>query len=92
MIDPRRINRRQLREVAERTRDGENVGMTVRQLLALFGAKRRGYRVEWFIEKELQQLGLGTKPSFKMPKGYDTMVWFVLRPTNAQIQAVLDAS
>ncbi len=92
MIDPRRINRQKLRDVAEMTRAGERVGMTVRQLLALFGAKRRGHYVEWGIEKELRALGLGTEPSFKKPKEYDTMVWFVMRPTNAQIQAALDES
>lgn len=92
MIDPKRINRRKLREVAEKTRAGDNVGMTVRQLLALFGAKRRGSHVQWFVESELQKLGMGTKPSFKVPTGYDTMVRFVVRPTRAQIQGVLHAS
>ena len=92
MIDPKRINRRKLREVAEKTWAGEDTGVTVRQLLVLIGARRRGSHVQWFIEGELQKLGLGTKPSFKVPTGYDTMVRFVVRPTSAQIQAVLHAS
>ena len=90
MISHKRINRRKLREIAERTQAGETVGMTVRQLLRLFGTRRRGYRVEWFIEKELQKFGLDTKPSFKMPREYDAMAWFVVRPTEAQIEAALD--
>ena len=90
MISHERIKRRELQGIAERTRGGETVGMTVRQLLRLFGTRRRRYRVEWFIEKELQTFGLGTKPSFKRPREYDAMVWFVVRPTEAQIKAALD--
>ncbi len=41
--------------------------------------------MQWFIQDELQKLGLDTKPSFKVPTEYDTMVWFVVRPTSAQI-------
>ena len=90
MISHKRIKRSKLREIAERTQAGETVGMTVRQLLRLFGTRRRGYRVEWFIDKELQKFGLDTKPSFKMPSEYDAMVWFVVRPTEEQIEAALD--
>ena len=73
------INRRKLREIGEKTQGGETVGMTVRQLLALFGASRRGYLVERFVEKELRKQGLEADPSFKMPRAYDQMVWLVAR-------------
>ncbi|MCY3705281.1 MAG: hypothetical protein OXH08_07230 [Gammaproteobacteria bacterium] len=89
MISHNTINRGELREIAERTQAGETVGMTVRQLLRLFGTRRRGYQVQWFIDKELQKFGLDTKPSFKMPREYDAMVWFVARPTEEQIEAAL---
>lgn len=89
MISHKTINRGELREIAERTEAGETVGVTVRQLLRLFGTRRRGYRVECFIDKELQKLGLDTKPSFKMPRKYDATVWFVARPTEEQIGAAL---
>jgi len=86
----KRVNDEELREIAERVRAGGTVGMTVRQLLRLFGFKRRGHYVVGLIEKELQKLGLGTEPSFKRPRGYDAMVWFVVRPTEAESAAALD--
>lgn len=89
MISHNTINRGELREIAERTQAGETVGITVRQLLRLFGTKRRGHQVQWIIDKELQKFGLDTKPSFKMPTKYDAMVRFVARPTEEQIEAAL---
>ncbi|MDE0260637.1 MAG: exonuclease domain-containing protein [Gammaproteobacteria bacterium] len=80
----------ELQEIVERTRAGEKVGITVRQLLRLFGSKGRGWRVVGRIEKELQELGLGTEPSFEPPTKLDATVWFVVRPTEAEIATVLD--
>ena len=49
-----------------------------------------GWRVAWLIEEELQKLGLGTQPSFKLPTRYEAEVTFLVRETEAEIAAVLD--
>ncbi len=89
--DEGQIDHEKLREIAERVRDGgEDIGITVRQLLLLFGFKRRGHLVEWFIDGELLKLGLATRPSFKLPTKYESVVRFVCRLTDEEIEALLD--
>ncbi|GEM_PF-1662438 len=89
--DEGQIDHEKLREIAELVRDGgEDIGITVRQLLLLFGFKRRRYLVERFIDGELLKLGLATRPSFRRPTKYESTVRFVPRLTNVQTEALLD--
>ncbi|WP_085632930.1 hypothetical protein [Pseudomonas sp. R16(2017)] len=42
----------------------ESIPISVRELISWFGAERRGYMVAYKIRKELDALGLITKPDF----------------------------
>lgn len=55
----------ELQEIATRVRAGESVAMTVRELLWLFKAMRRGTNVVWYIRRALGEVQLTTYPDFE---------------------------
>ena len=78
-----------LQKISARTWAGEKVGITVRELLRLFGKKKRGPHVQDCIEMELLKLRLGTEPSFRLPTKYESTVWFVPRLTRVEVADIL---
>jgi predicted transcriptional regulator len=53
-----------LEQATNRVKTGDGVSLTVRELLAHWGAKRRGYWIVDRIERDLKAAGLITVPSF----------------------------
>lgn len=54
-----------LKDIAARVHAGEPVGMTVRELLWIFRAQRRGTNVVWIIRMALSEQRLVTYPDFE---------------------------
>jgi predicted transcriptional regulator len=55
----------ELQDVATRVHAGETVTLTVRNLLWLFNAQRRGTTVVWYIRMALREVHLATFPDFE---------------------------
>lgn len=55
----------ELQDIANRVHAGEAVTMTVRDLLWLFKAQRRGTNVVWYIRMALREVRLTTSPDFE---------------------------
>ena len=54
-----------LKDIAVRVHAGETVTMTVRELLSLFNAMRRGSNVVWMVRAALRAERLITYPDFE---------------------------
>jgi predicted transcriptional regulator len=54
-----------LKQVAQRTREGNNETATIREILSWFGAYRRGYWIVEEVRAALKKVGLITVPDFE---------------------------